>query len=145
MHGTINIQFVSGSIRQWITITVSHSDKRGAGKTLYINLFYKHLLWKTLPILLYLQPQIILWCGGRNSEMGFAAYSFTSRMVLHLVISSKQYLRPNISHISKVLASTDGSLWFKDTVVILRMMSTSLTFDKVKILWTWRMKDPLIF
>ena len=66
--------------------------------------------------------------------MGFAAYSFTSRMGLQLHISSKQYLRPNISHIPKVLASTDGSLWFKDTVVILCMMSKSLTFDKVKIL-----------
>jgi len=77
------------------------------------------LLWKTLPILLYFQPQIILCCGGRNSEMGFAAYSFTSRIGLHLDISSEQYLRPNISHIPKVSASTDGSLWFKDTVVIL--------------------------
>jgi hypothetical protein len=45
--------------------------------------------------------------------MGFAAYNFTSRMVLHLDISCEQYLRPNISHIPKVLASIDGSLWFK--------------------------------
>jgi len=66
--------------------------------------------------------------------MGFAAYSFTSRMSLHLDISCKQYLRSNISHIPKVLASTDGSLWFMDTVVILRTMPSSPTFDKVKIL-----------
>jgi len=66
--------------------------------------------------------------------MGFAAYSFTSRTGLHLGISSKQYLKPNISHIPKVLASTDGSLWFKDTVVILHMMPKSLTFYKVTIL-----------
>ena len=45
--------------------------------------------------------------------MDFAAYSFTSRMGLHLEISYEQYLRPNISHIPKVLSSTDGSLWFK--------------------------------
>lgn len=37
---------LSGIIRQWITITVSHSDKRGVGKALCINFLYDYASMK---------------------------------------------------------------------------------------------------